>query len=455
MSKLPHTVFSNDVLRVALYIRVSTDEQARQGYSIEAQKEALTRYAREHNYAIIDSYIDDGYSARKQFSKRKEFMRMMDDVKNDKIDLILFIKLDRWFRSVKDYYKIQEILEAHGVNWKTTEENYDTSTTNGRLHINIRLSVAQDESDRDSDRIKFVFDSKVSRGEVITGAHPLGFMIENKRLVHDPSTVEIVRDIFNYYEHHQNKRGTLKYVRETYDLNLCGATLSRMISNPLYKGVYRDNLNFCEPIVDPAQFDRVQGISAVNIRKTPKNRTYIFTGMISCSVCHHNMVAHTQVSGKKNYVYYRCNQHFQRGRCDHKKEINEKKIEQYLLSNIEKEIEAYRVNYHAKVALKQKKPQVDKAKIRRKLEKLKDLYVNDLIDMESYRADYELYTSQLAEDPTPPEPSVDFEALNAFIESDFKTIYKTLETEEKRILWRSVIKRIEVTPENGVHIFFE
>lgn len=74
------------------------------GYSLEAQREALTKYAKEHNLFIADYYDDEGKSARKRYNKRKEFMYMMDDVEHDRIDVILFIKLDRWFRSVKDYY---------------------------------------------------------------------------------------------------------------------------------------------------------------------------------------------------------------------------------------------------------------------------------------------------------------------------------------------------------------
>ena len=82
--------------RAALYIRVSTEEQARKGYSLPAQKEDLEEYARKNGYAIAGYYIDEGKSARKKYTKRKEFMRMLEDVRAGKIDVILFIKLDRW-----------------------------------------------------------------------------------------------------------------------------------------------------------------------------------------------------------------------------------------------------------------------------------------------------------------------------------------------------------------------
>ena len=110
------------------------------GYSVEAQKQALTEYARKNNLHIVDYYVDEGQTARKSYKKRKEFIRLMDDVKVGNIDIILFIKLDRWFRNIRDYYKIQDILEKHKVNWKTIFENYDTTTASGLSKPPVRRS---------------------------------------------------------------------------------------------------------------------------------------------------------------------------------------------------------------------------------------------------------------------------------------------------------------------------
>ena len=74
---------------------------------------------------------------------------MMESVKRNEVDILLFARLDRWFRSVADYYKVMEILQAHNCNWKTTDEEYDTTTANGRLYINVKLSIAQNEADID------------------------------------------------------------------------------------------------------------------------------------------------------------------------------------------------------------------------------------------------------------------------------------------------------------------
>ena len=113
------------MLRTALYIRVSTEEQAQNGLSLEAQDHVLTDYAKNNDLFIVGRYVDEGITARKTMTKRTALMRLLDDVKQDKIDLIIFTKLDRWFRNIYEYYKAQEILDAHGVNWKTIMEQYD------------------------------------------------------------------------------------------------------------------------------------------------------------------------------------------------------------------------------------------------------------------------------------------------------------------------------------------
>lgn len=138
---------SPELVRVALYIRVSGEEQKIKGLSLEAQQERLEAYARERGWVIVGIYIDAAKTARKNIHKRTDFQRMMDSVKRDEVDILLFCRLDRWFRSVADYYKIMEVLEAHNCDWKTTDEEYDTTTANGRLYINVKLSIAQNEAD--------------------------------------------------------------------------------------------------------------------------------------------------------------------------------------------------------------------------------------------------------------------------------------------------------------------
>ena len=185
--------------RAALYMRVSTEEQAIHGLSIEAQREALDAWAGESGVQVAGHYVDAGISARKPASKRPELQRLLGDVRSGKIDLIVFTKLDRWFRNISEYYKVQEILEQSGVDWRTIHEDYDTSTASGRLKINIMLSVAQDEADRTSERIRAVFNSKKERQEPCTGRVPTGYKIEGKKVVKDPEMEEAVAYFFESF----------------------------------------------------------------------------------------------------------------------------------------------------------------------------------------------------------------------------------------------------------------
>ena len=129
------------ILRGALWERVSTEEQAKFGYSIKAQVEALEEHAGDNRIKIVDHYCDEGVSAGKPYTKRPEMMRLLDDIKAGKIDIIIFTRLDRWFRNVKEYFKVQEILEQHKVEWKAIYEDYDTTTPNGRMAITIFLAI--------------------------------------------------------------------------------------------------------------------------------------------------------------------------------------------------------------------------------------------------------------------------------------------------------------------------
>ena len=236
--------------RAALYARVSTEEQAQHGVSLDAQKERLTQYAKENNLTIVDYYVDEGISARKRYTRRPEFMRMIDDVKQKKIDVVLFVKLDRWFRNIADYYEVQAILDEYRVQWIATEEDYDTTTANGRLALNIKLAIAQDESDRTSERIKFVFSNMVKEGRVISGMTPLGYDIENKKPVINESEAELVRDMFNKYIDCRSMKATSRYIFAKYGKSIDMKSMKHMLTNRWYIGEAYEIKNWCPAIID-------------------------------------------------------------------------------------------------------------------------------------------------------------------------------------------------------------
>lgn len=441
-------------LRVALYVRVSGQEQAIKGLSLEAQQESLEEYARERGWVIVGVYIDAAKTARKSLGKRTNFLRMLESVKQDNVDLILFTRLDRWFRSVADYYKVMEILDAHNCGWLTTQEQYDTTTAGGRLYINLRLSIAQNEADLCGERIGVVLDSKVKHGTVVSGKIPFGYRInEEKRLEVVPENAAIILDAFEHYRSTVSVRATAAYIQRTYGLNWDNVRCRRNLVQTLYIGHYesngRVNPNFCPPIVPRDLYDDVQKLLSNNTKANPTGRVFLFTSLLICAECGHRLAGLQTGYGP----YYRCPQHYSRRTCDHKKQIRETAVEEWLFTFLGDELKKQRLEWDIKEARRrQTAASIDRAAIRRKLSRLKELYVNEMIDLEEYRRDYELYTAQLSERtaPSAEEERPNFEAVEAILASGFRKIYDGLEREEKRTLWRSVIKEIRVDKERQI-----
>lgn len=151
---------------VACYCRVSTEEQAKFGFSIQAQKDALEKYCKDNNYKY-EFYIDEGISAS-SMKKRKSLNEMLN--KSSIFDMILFTKLDRLSRNVLDANTINKTLKENNCTMKAIDEDdVDTSTADGLFIFNLKVSLAQREIEKTSERIKFVFDNKREKGEVTSG----------------------------------------------------------------------------------------------------------------------------------------------------------------------------------------------------------------------------------------------------------------------------------------------
>lgn len=437
------------MIRVALYIRVSTEEQALHGDSIEAQKQALRDYAEKNQYKIIDYYIDDGFTATSL--NRPNLQRLLNDIKEGKIDLVIFTKIDRWSRGVRNYYKIQDVLDTHKVHWKTIFENYDTSTAAGQLHINIMLSVAENEAAVTSERIKAVFNNKVKNKEVITGKVPKGYKIENKKLVIDKETVHIVENIFSHFETHQSKRATMNFLREELGVNLSYKTISNMLSNSLYKGEYRGVINYCPAIIDKKRFDKIQLLLKRNISSNTANRVYLFSSLLVCSHCDHNMGGFNTKHNDKFFFNYRCNFNYYRKLCSNNHCISEKKLERKVIEQFKLQLYDYIVDNELKKKNKPKKS--NKIEIENKIKKLNDLYINDFITLEEYKEKHAFYKSKIIEDNYLKDTS-NIEMYKKMLNIDFEEKYLKLEREDKRAFWRSFIKEIRIDHDGNIKLKF-
>ena len=319
--------------QVFLYARVSTEEQAVHGLSIEAQLTALEAWAKANGHKVVGTYIDAGISARKPAAKRPELQRLLSDVRAGLGELIVFTKLDRWFRNIAEYYKVQEVLEKCHVDWRTIQEDYDTSTASGRLKINIMLSVAQDEADRTGERIKFIFEDKVQRGEVISGKVPLGYKIEGKKMVVDPGTAPIAQDIFKQYTTIRSVRALREYVLNTYGLVYGQTGIRALLDNERYIGRAHGQDDFCPPLISIEQFQLCQELLQQRAQRnlSRSGRVYLFTGLVRCAECGNRLSAHVVA---QKYIYYRCTKYEKLHLCPHKKRTSELVLERWLLENL-------------------------------------------------------------------------------------------------------------------------
>lgn len=436
-------------MNVALYARVSTEEQAKHGISIDAQTEALRRWAKEQNHTVVGEYIDNGVSARKSPSKRPALQTLLSDIPAKQTELIAFTKLDRWTRNVKGYYQVQEILDRNKVAWIAIQEDYETITASGRFKVNIMLSVAENEADRTSERIKTVFEHKVELGEAVTGALPLGLKIENKHVVKDENA-PIVLSAFEYYAAHGNKTGVRNMLQERYNINLPVLSVDKMLHNPLYKGVYRTNAAYCEPIVPPELFDQVQhDLANRATRRTPSGFTYLFTGLIVCADCGRKMCSgtHRLVSGDRS-AYYRCPSHYMMHFCNNRNQPGEAKIEQIILTKCEELTVSAKGEYTPPPKEKRRRPA--RSEILKKLDRLKDLYVDGLITKEQYKRDYDRFNAMLAE-PVHETPQKAVFLLG----KDFRKKYEEMTREKKKTLWRSIIDHMEINGAGELFVYFK
>lgn len=411
-------------MKVFLYERVSSEEQAKHGYSLDAQHEALVDFCNRNNHVILGEYRDEGISGRKPYTKRPAMVQLLADLEAVKPDMILFTKLDRWFRNIKEYYRVQDILDRNKVDWKAINEEYDTSTASGRLYVNIKLSIAQDEADRTSERIKDIQGQLIAQGKPLNASVPLGYKIENKRVVFDDN-INITKEIIDHYMLHQSAHATVRYINDNYGLNFSHKRLLNLLRSPLLKGEYRNNTNFCDPLLTVEEWNKLQATMPKNV-KHATHRVYLFTGLAKCPCCGRNLGG----DQSREHKYYRCIYRYN-NTCDFNHAVSETKIEQWLLDNIEDD---FKVNVTMKPKQKKENPQ----KYKDRLSRLNDMYLMGNITQEEYKAKSSEIQQKIAEiQKTPTLKTQNFA-------SNWKDLYQELDAEHKRLFWRHLIKEIHV-----------
>lgn len=445
-------------MRAAIYCRVSTTEQARHGESIEDQLQALRQWAQDNRCEIAGEYLDEGFSARKSYKQRPAMQRLLTDIQDGKIDSVVFTKLDRWFRSLSDYYRVQDVLDAHGTTWKAILEDYTTENSEGVFKVNLMLSFAQREADITSDRIRFTFEQKRQRGEIISGRMPMGYRLQNHKPVKDEAKQEAVSAFWRTYL----SVGSLNKAREAAErlglflpVNVC----SLMLRNAeKYAGLIQNCP--CEPYISEEEAQRVLATRKQAPRKS--GRTYLFSGAIYCRECGGRMAAHLFRYGKdKQRVCYNCTDHNMRrrpDRCHNKVNISEPDVEKALLLQLDMVLHDKKLQAEMAAKRTAESDRAEEAARRRdalirKQEKLLDLYLDGDLDKESYLKRKTALQEQIDAITVEPAPkTVPPEAYDAVLPENWQEVYDALDNEHRRAFWYNVVSRIEIGDDRSVRI---
>ena len=396
----------DDVKKVCgLYMRVSTEDQAREGFSLPEQKERLEAYCKFKGFVIKDYYTDAGISA-KTGNYRPEFERLKEDIKSKKINTIIALKQDRITRSIFDWEELMRFLEENDAYLDCVNDDINTTNANGKMVSRILMSVSQQEIERTSERTKVGLAGAIKQGHIPHQA-PLGYIHENKKLVIDHLTKDVVIRIFELYHKGMSyqKISTLFNKEQVLGkTNWRDSSIVAILENEIYKGdfvhgkrtkhpTYYENV--VEPIVSKEMWEECQVQKKKNSKSYQRTLTYLFLQKLRCPKC--NRILGGKATQKKNgniYYYYYCH--------DCKINFKESLVEEYFNDFVNELVEYDSVvNQFFLPMIKQKfdEPQEelkkDINKQNDKLERIKRAYINGVFSLEEYNDERKLVESAL------------------------------------------------------------
>jgi len=340
-------------METGIYGRVSTEEQALEGYSIRGQVEKLQQYVSAKSWSIYDVYLDEGISG-KNMTERPAITRMIKDIKAGHVKNVLVFKLDRLTRSVADLVYLIDLFNVYGCAFNSLSESIDTSTASGRMFIKIIGIFAEFERENIGERVRLGKERKAREGFTTACAsisygydRPSGEKVQKI----NKAEAEVVKRIFDMYI---NQNMSITQVAKTLNIEKIpskqGRTwntgvITNLLSNPNYIGSVRYGTTQPEryfevegkhkAIITEDVFQEAQLLLSRNKRTCPTKKPVegnYFSGLIYCGVCGLKRVSHTSYTGKdKSVGYYSfvCKGYNLKA-CDAKK-ISARKLERVLL----------------------------------------------------------------------------------------------------------------------------
>lgn len=393
--------------KCGLYMRVSTEDQAREGFSLPEQKERLESFCKFKGYEIIDYYQDAGISA-KTGNHRPEFERLKDDIKVKRINTIVALKLDRITRSIYDWENLMTFLDENDAYLDCVNDEINTTSANGKMISRLLMSVSQNEIERTSERTKVGLAGAIKCGHIPHIA-PLGYKHEDKKLVIDYATKDVIVRIFNLYYNGYSYQKISNLFNEEKVLgkdNWRDSTIQTILENEIYKGDFihgkrTKNPTYYEDVVEPIISKEMWADCQVqkkkNSRSYQRTLTYLYLQKLKCPKC--NRILGGKATTKKNgktYFYYYCN--------DCKIQFKENVINEYFEQFID-ELTEYDsvVNQFFLPMIKQKfdepREQLEKEinNQKSKLERIKKAYINGAFELKEYNEEKHIVEKTIVE----------------------------------------------------------
>jgi site-specific DNA recombinase len=355
-------------MKVALYVRVSTEEQADEGFSINGQIKTLEDYCERNRYEVVKVYKDEGLSGKSM--NRPALRELLKDCKSNLFDMVMVWKISRLARKQVDFLNIIDLLEKNNVTFFSYSENIDASTPTGKAMLQMMGSFAELERNITVENVKMGMTQRAKEGKW-NGGSMLGYTSKNKQLVIVESEAKIVRRIFDLYINGKGYKSIANQLnhegyKTKHNAGFSTNSVRTILTNPAYAGFIRfnqvedwnekrrkgKNENFVlvkgehQPIIDMDTWNKAQAIFEKKSHKPAKTFTGHFplTTLLRCPVCGQGMIGHRIKKNKSSneYIrYYQCGNFHYKGsavcksnmvRADYAEEVLFKRIEE-LTSN--------------------------------------------------------------------------------------------------------------------------
>jgi len=401
----------NEERKVAgIYIRVSTEDQAREGFSLGEQKEKLLQLCKFKEYEVFKIYEDAGISA-KDMTHRPAFQEMLADMKKGKINYIIAYKLDRVTRSVRDLEELIAVLEKHNTYLVCDRDDVNTSTANGRFFVRMLTVLSQLEIEIVSERTKFGLNGAIKSGH-LPGTISLGYKKDgNKKTVIDETTKDIVIRIYNMYlegKSYQQIANILKEEKILEPKQWRDSTIQKILENRVYMGDYEQYkrigkiqsiepiiyMNVVEPIISRAMWEEAQIQKEKNQRAYARDRVYIFFQKLKCPKCNSIMKCKGSGGKKKNYMYYNC----EHCKIYYREDKIEECLEDFILDLVEYDMSVKK--YFFPILADKKETNTEKIdkeieSLQKQKERIKKAYLSGIVEMEDFSEDYKIIEEKI------------------------------------------------------------